>query len=53
MGVEELEGSEMEPFVESLVDQVQDKKIALFGSHDWGDGDWMEDWKEYSKKYLK
>lgn len=46
MGAEELEDSEMEPFVESLADKVQDKKIALFGSYDWGDGDWMEEWKE-------
>ena len=47
MGNEILEESEMEPFVESLLtENLQGKPLALFGSFDWGDGQWMRDWQE-------
>ena len=26
--------------------QLQGKKIALFGSYGWGDGEWMRKWEE-------
>ena len=39
MGAEELEESEMEPFVAELEGKVSGKKILLFGSYGWGDGD--------------
>lgn len=41
MGAEQLEETEMEPFVESLEPFVSGKKILLFGSYGWGDGEWM------------
>lgn len=44
MGAEVLEESEMEPFVSELEKFVSGKKIALFGSYGWGDGEWMRDW---------
>jgi len=25
---------------------AEGKKIGLFGSYDWGDGQWMRDWEE-------
>lgn len=46
MGSEELEEGEMEPFVSSLEGSVSGKKIGLFGSYDWGDGEWMRLWCE-------
>ena len=46
MGVEQLEEGEMEPFVEALEPLVSGKKILLFGSYGWGDGEWMRDWVE-------
>ena len=46
MGAEVLEESEMEPFVAELEGNVKGKKIALFGSYGWGDGQWMRDWEE-------
>lgn len=46
MGSEELEEGEMEPFVSALESFVSGKKIGLFGSYDWGDGDWMRQWAE-------
>jgi flavodoxin short chain len=46
MGAEELEQDEFEPFIESIKDSLKGKKIALFGSYDWGDGEWMRLWQE-------
>ena len=46
MGAEQLEETEMEPFVESLEPLVSGKKILLFGSYGWGDGEWMRSWVE-------
>ncbi len=52
MGAEELEDSEMEPFVEALNNEkIKGKPIALFGSYDWGDGEWMINWEERMKSY--
>ncbi|WP_419724745.1 flavodoxin [Terrisporobacter petrolearius] len=49
MGVEELEESEMEPFMESISNDIDGKKIILFGSYGWGDGEWMQDWEQRIK----
>lgn len=47
MGSEVLEEDEMEPFVESLATiNWEGKPLALFGSYDWGTGDWMRDWEK-------
>lgn len=47
MGCEVLEEAEMEPFVQALENEdLKDKPIVLFGSYDWGDGQWMRDWSE-------
>ena len=49
MGAEVLEESEMEPFVAELEPHVSGKVIALFGSYDWGDGEWMREWVDRMK----
>ena len=41
MGAEELEDSEFAPMFESCESKLSGKKIALFGSYGWGDGEWM------------
>lgn len=46
MGAEVLEEGEMEPFVSEVEEIAAGKKIALFGSYGWGDGQWMRDWEE-------
>ena len=46
MGAEALEEGEMEPFVSEVEGIAAGKKIALFGSYGWGDGQWMRDWEE-------
>lgn len=45
MGAEELEESEMEPFVQQIEEKLNGKKILLFGSYGWGDGEWMRNWE--------
>ena len=49
MGAEVLEEGEMEPFVEEVEGFAAGKKIALFGSYGWGDGEWMQNWEETCK----
>ncbi len=44
MGAEELEDGEFQPMFDAVKGALQGKKIALFGSYDWGDGEWMRTW---------
>lgn len=46
MGDEVLEESEFEPFIEEISTKIAGKKVALFGSYGWGDGQWMRDFEE-------
>lgn len=46
MGAEVLEESEFDPMFTALENSLSGKKIALFGSYGWGDGQWMRDWEE-------
>lgn len=50
MGDEELDEGEMEPFVQEVEKFASGKKIGLFGSYDWGDGEWMRKWEERMKE---
>lgn len=49
MGAEELEESEFAPMFASCERKLSGKKIALFGSYGWGDGEWMRNWEETCK----
>ena len=46
MGAEVLEENEFEPFFTELETKLSGKKIALFGSYGWGDGEWMRNWED-------
>lgn len=46
MGAEQLEESEFEPMFQSCEPELSGKKIALFGSYGWGDGEWMRNWEQ-------
>lgn len=46
MGAEQLEEGEFEPFFTALESRLSGKKVALFGSYSWADGQWMRDWYE-------
>lgn len=46
MGNEQLEEYEFEPFFEELLPQLQGKKVVIFGSYSWNEGDWIQLWKD-------
>ncbi|WP_418205151.1 flavodoxin [Anaerotignum faecicola] len=50
MGDEVLEEGEFDPFFTSIEGKLGGKKVALFGSYGWGDGQWMRDWAERTTK---
>jgi flavodoxin short chain len=50
MGVEALEEDEFEPFFEEVEGALSGKKVALFGSYGWGEGEWMDAWEDRVKE---
>ena len=46
MGAEVLEEDEFEPMFTACRPKLKGKKIRLFGSYDWGDGEWMRVWQD-------
>ncbi len=46
MGAENLEEGEFEPFFTDNEGKLSGKKVALFGSYGWGDGEWMRQWAD-------
>ena len=49
MGAEVLEEDEFEPFFTNIEDSLSGKKVLLFGSYGWGDGEWMRNWYDRTK----
>ena len=50
MGAEVLEEDEFEPFFTGVEGKLSGKKVALFGSYGWGDGQWMRDWWDRAER---
>lgn len=46
MGDEVLEEGEFREFFDENKEKLNGKKVILFGSYGWGDGQWMRDWAE-------
>ena len=46
MGDEVLEEDEFEPMFNSCETKLSGKKVGLFGSYGWGDGEWMREWEK-------
>ena len=46
MGSEQLEETEFEPMFMDCENVLRGKKVALFGSYGWGNGEWMRDWED-------
>ena len=46
MGAEVLEEEEFQPMFDAVKPVLAGKKVALFGSYGWGDGEWMRNWEE-------
>ena len=49
MGAEVLEEGEFDPMFTAIEGSLSGKKIALFGSYGWGDGEWMRNWEDRCK----
>ena len=49
MGDEVLEESEFQPMWDAVKGSLAGKKVALFGSYGWGEGDWMRSWEDDAK----
>ena len=45
MGDESLEEYDFEPFFEELLPDLAGKKVGIFGSYAWNEGDWIMNWK--------
>lgn len=46
MGAEELEETEFAPLFQDCKSSLPGKRVALFGSYGWGDGEWMRTWED-------
>ena len=46
MGAEVLEEEEFQPMFDAVKPVLAGKKVALFGSYGWGDGEWMRTWED-------
>ncbi|MBR2282128.1 MAG: flavodoxin [Spirochaetales bacterium] len=49
MGAEELESDEFEPMYDGAKASLAGKKVGLFGSFGWGDGEWMRTWQDNAR----
>ncbi len=45
MGAEVLEEVDFQPMWDAVKGSLSGKKIVLFGSYGWGDGEWMRNWE--------
>ena len=45
MGSEVLEEMEFQPMFDACKHGLGGKRVALFGSYGWGDGEWMRSWE--------
>lgn len=50
MGAEVLEEDEFQPLFDECKPALGGKKVALFGSYGWGDGEWMRNWEDDCKE---
>ena len=46
MGSEVLEEMEFQPMFDACKNTLGGKRVALFGSYGWGDGEWMRGWEK-------
>lgn len=46
MGCEQLEENEFEPMFTACAGKLGGKRVGLFGSYGWGNGEWMQEWEE-------
>lgn len=51
MGCEQLEESEFEPMFAACAAKLGGKRVGLFGSYGWGNGEWMQEWEETCRSH--
>lgn len=44
-----VEEFEFEPMFEECEGKLAGKKVGIFGSYGWGDGEWMRNWEDRCK----
>ena len=49
MGAEVLEEDEFQPMWDAVKGSLGGKKVVLFGSYGWGDGEWLRNWEDDAK----
>lgn len=49
MGDEVLEEDSFEPMFAACEEKLNGRDIAIFGSYEWNNGEWMVDWEERVK----
>ncbi len=50
MGDEELEDTEFLPMYDEIEPMLGEKPVALFGSYDWNNGEWMDYWLQRAEE---
>lgn len=50
MGDEELEDTEFLPMYDEVEPLLGNRKVVLFGSYEWNDGEWMELWEQRAEE---
>ena len=50
MGAEVLEEMEFQPMYDACKRSLGGKRVALFGSYEWNDGEWMELWEKRAEE---
>lgn len=50
MGAEELEDMEFLPMYDEVEPFLANRRVVLFGSYDWNDGEWMELWEQRAEE---
>lgn len=51
LGSEQYDDQYIEPLIEQVGDGFKGKKVALFGSYGWGNGEWLEQLENKIKSY--
>ncbi len=51
MGSEELEDSQMRPFMDLVNPLLSGKNVVLFGSYEWAEGEWIKTWEDEVKGF--
>lgn len=50
MGDEVLEEDEFQPLWDEVLPNLTGKKVGIFGSYSWAEGEWMEKWEAECKE---